>query len=203
MKNPRLLPEHWLTATISTAGILRISASDNFAGLSTFPLISTENLSAIDIERQAGEMVAHEKRIVRGDRALVEYRERGFELRRPAGKSDHRPLLRVFDDRPLAIVERQRHALRRKARKRRPAEARRLPRIWPPPPAELFSGSSFAFSLGDKHRGIAGLTDRRTNQALTGDAGARPPTPARNSAISIGVLATRTPAFSSAARFDA
>src|SRR6185437_2091886 len=58
----------------------------------------------IDIERQTGEMIAYEKRIVRGDHTLVEYRERGFQLRRPAGNADHRPLLRVFDDRPLAIV---------------------------------------------------------------------------------------------------
>src|SRR5204863_296012 len=34
-KNPRLLPEHWLTATSSTAFSLRRSFSDNFSGRST------------------------------------------------------------------------------------------------------------------------------------------------------------------------
>ena len=41
---PLLLPEHWLTATISVAGNFLMSASDNFNGLSTLPLISTENV---------------------------------------------------------------------------------------------------------------------------------------------------------------
>ncbi len=45
LKNPRLLPEHWLTATMSTAGIFLMSPSDSFMGLSTLPWIPTENAS--------------------------------------------------------------------------------------------------------------------------------------------------------------
>ena len=43
-KKPRLLPEHWLTAVISTDGSFLMSASEMFMGLSTLPLISTENV---------------------------------------------------------------------------------------------------------------------------------------------------------------
>ena len=45
LKKPRLLPEHWLTATISTALSFLMSFSDSFSGRSTLPLTSSVNLS--------------------------------------------------------------------------------------------------------------------------------------------------------------
>ena len=39
-EKPRLLPEHWLTATISTEAMRFRSASLSFTGLSTLPLMS-------------------------------------------------------------------------------------------------------------------------------------------------------------------
>ncbi len=44
-RKPRLLPEHWLTATISVAFIFLMSFSDSLSGLSTLPLTSSVNLS--------------------------------------------------------------------------------------------------------------------------------------------------------------
>ena len=113
VEKPRLLPEHWLTATSSTAFSFLMSFSDSFSGLSTLPLISSVNLSGIDVVGHVGEMVADEERVVRRDRAVVEDRERGLELRRPLGQADHRALLRVSHQRPFAIVERQRHGIER------------------------------------------------------------------------------------------
>ena len=59
----------------------------------------------IDIERHIRQMIAHEKRIVRRDRAVIEDGKRRLQLRRPAGQADHRPLLRISYQRPFAIVE--------------------------------------------------------------------------------------------------
>ena len=67
----------------------------------------------IDIERYAGEVIAHEEGVIRRDGAFVEYRERRLELGRPAGEPDHRALLRIFDQRPLAVFERHRHGVER------------------------------------------------------------------------------------------
>jgi hypothetical protein len=67
----------------------------------------------IDIERHAGQMIADEKGIVRRDRAVIEDRKWHLKLRRPAGQADHRPLLRIFHQRPFAVVERHRHRIER------------------------------------------------------------------------------------------
>jgi hypothetical protein len=67
----------------------------------------------IDVERHVSQVIADEKCVVRRDDALIEDRERRLQLRRPAGQPDHRPLLRVFDQRPFAIVERQCHRIER------------------------------------------------------------------------------------------
>src|SRR5882672_5499142 len=53
-------------------------------------------------------MVADEKGVVRRDDILIEDREWRFQLWRSARQADHRTLLRIFDERPLPVVERQR-----------------------------------------------------------------------------------------------
>jgi hypothetical protein len=70
-KNPRLFPEHWLTATIST-------------GLSF--LIFKRELVGIGVQRQVGQ-IAHEKRI---DRALLDDRQirRRQQFRRGSARPD-------------------------------------------------------------------------------------------------------------------
>jgi hypothetical protein len=59
----------------------------------------------IDGVGDAGQMIAHEKSIIRCDRAVVEHGEWRLELRRPAGQADHRAFLRIFYQRPFAVVE--------------------------------------------------------------------------------------------------
>jgi hypothetical protein len=76
----------------------------------------------IDLLRDAGEVVADEERVAGRDRSLVEHAERRLELRRALGEPDHRPLLRVLDQRPLAVRERQGR------------------RLGPRPPAEQLAG---------------------------------------------------------------
>ena len=74
-------------------------------------------LVGVDVERDAGEVIAHEERVVRRDRAIVEDGEGRLELRRPTGQADHRPLLRIGHDGPFAIVERQRQRVGERARR--------------------------------------------------------------------------------------
>src|SRR5437899_7243551 len=64
-------------------------------------------------------MIADEKSTVRRNRAIVEDGKWRFELRRPAGLADHRQLLRIFHQRPFAVVEGQRYRVERE-RSRRP-----------------------------------------------------------------------------------
>ena len=59
----------------------------------------------IDVERHIRQMVADEKSIVRRNRAIVEDGKWRLQLRRPAGQADHRALLRIFHQRPFAVVE--------------------------------------------------------------------------------------------------
>ncbi len=72
-------------------------------------------LVGINIERQIRQMIADEKSVVRRDRAVVEDRERRFELRRTAGEADHRALLRIFYQRAFAVVEGKRHGVERES----------------------------------------------------------------------------------------
>ena len=65
----------------------------------------------IDRQRQPAPVIADEERIVRRQQALIEYGERRFELRRPAGKHDQRPFLREGDQLAGAVLEWQGHAL--------------------------------------------------------------------------------------------
>jgi hypothetical protein len=57
----------------------------------------------VDLGRQAGEMIAHEKRVIGREQSVVEHAERGFQLRRAAGQQDHRPLLRKLHQASFAI----------------------------------------------------------------------------------------------------
>ena len=59
------------------------------------------------LERDVGEVIAHEEGVVRRDDAFVEDGERRFQLGRPARQPDHGTLLRIFDEWPLAVLERQ------------------------------------------------------------------------------------------------
>src|SRR6266851_312371 len=63
-------------------------------------------------------MIADEKGIVRRNGAIVEDGKWRLELRRPAGLADHRPLLRIFHQRPFAVVEGQRHCVERERPRR-------------------------------------------------------------------------------------
>jgi len=102
-----------LTATSSTGFSFLISLSDSFQRAIDLALDLEGELVWIDVERDAGEVIAHEERVVRRDRPVVENAERRLDLRRPAGQADHRTLLRVFHQRPFAVVERQRHGVLR------------------------------------------------------------------------------------------
>jgi hypothetical protein len=93
-----------------------MSASDNF------PLDLDGEFVGIDLERNVGQMIAHEERIIRRDDVLIEHRKRRFQLWGALCESDHRTLLRIFDNGPLAVFERQCHRIRREARNRRPAD---------------------------------------------------------------------------------
>jgi hypothetical protein len=103
-----------LTATISIDGMRLELGELELQRLVDLALDLDRPGVGIDVpERDVGEVIAHEERVVRGDGAVVEDRERGFELRRPLRQADHRALLRVSHQRPLAIVERQRHGIER------------------------------------------------------------------------------------------
>src|SRR5438477_2625745 len=52
-------------------------------------------------------MVADEKGVVRRDDIRIEDGEWRFQLWRPARQPDHRTLLRIFDERPFPVLERQ------------------------------------------------------------------------------------------------
>src|ERR1700745_3054491 len=88
-KNPRLLPEHWLIATSSTAGSFLISFRDNCSGRSTLALDLEGESIAIELVGDIGQVIADEERAVRRDRAVVEDGEWRFQLRRPAGSAGH------------------------------------------------------------------------------------------------------------------
>src|ERR1700738_4560286 len=53
-------------------------------------------------------MVANEKGVVRRDDIRIEDREWRFQLRRSARQAYHRTLLRILDERPCPVLERQR-----------------------------------------------------------------------------------------------
>src|ERR1700682_3028275 len=63
-------------------------------------------------------MIAHEKSVVRRDWTVVEDGKWRLQLRRPAGQADHRALLRIFHQRPFAVVERQCHGVERECLER-------------------------------------------------------------------------------------
>jgi hypothetical protein len=67
---------------------------------------------AIDAGGQAAPVIAHEKRVVGGNRALIEDAERRFQLGRTAGQQDQRALLRKGHQFALAIFKRQSDGLR-------------------------------------------------------------------------------------------
>ena len=90
-----------------------MSLSESDCGRSTLPFTVDREFVGIDVERHAGKMIAHEERVVRRDRAVVEDRERRLQLGRAAGQPDHQALLRIFHQGPLAIVERQGHHIER------------------------------------------------------------------------------------------
>ncbi|MGY3105636.1 hypothetical protein ACVWW7_002263 [Bradyrhizobium sp. LM6.9] len=96
-----------MTATISLAFIFLMSFSDSLRRLVDLALDLERELVGVEIVGQVGKVIAHEERVVRRDRAIVEHRERRLELRRPGGQADHRPLLRIFHQRPFAIGEGQ------------------------------------------------------------------------------------------------
>ena len=111
--NPRLFPEHWFTATVSIASNCLSSCSESFVRLVDLALDLDGERVGIDVERDAGEVIAHEERVIRRDGAFVEHRERRLELGRTAGQPDHRALLRILDERPLAVLERHGHRIER------------------------------------------------------------------------------------------
>jgi hypothetical protein len=84
-----------------------------FRGLVDLALDLDRERVGIDVERDAGEVIAHEERVIRRDGAFVEHRERRLELGRTAGQPDHRALLRILDERPLAVLERHGHRIER------------------------------------------------------------------------------------------
>ena len=113
LTNPRLLPEHWFTRHDLDGVKLLELLQRELHGFVDLALDFDGERVGIDIERYAGEVIAHEEGVIRRDDAFVEYRERRLELRRPAGEPDHRALLRIFDQRPLAVFERHRHGVER------------------------------------------------------------------------------------------
>jgi hypothetical protein len=82
-----------------------------FRGLVDLALDLDGERVGIDVERDAGEVIAHEERVIRRDGAFVEHRERRLELGRTAGQPDHRALLRILDERPLAVLKRHGHRI--------------------------------------------------------------------------------------------
>src|ERR1019366_4540868 len=61
----------------------------------------------VDIQRQLGEVVAHEESVVGRQYALIEYGERSLELGRACRQTDQRTLLRVFHERTIPVGKRQ------------------------------------------------------------------------------------------------
>jgi hypothetical protein len=124
-------PRHEKSATVSGALIdshelrrwhLLDVGKRQLRGSVQLPLDLHRELVGINIERHVGQMVAHEKCIVRRDNVLIKHRERRFQLRRAAGEPDHQTLLWIFDNGPLAVFERHCHRIRREASNRKPAD---------------------------------------------------------------------------------
>src|SRR3954452_653240 len=61
----------------------------------------------IDVQGDVSQMIADEEGVVGRDDVCVKDGKRRLELRRPARQADHRALLRIFDKRPITVVERQ------------------------------------------------------------------------------------------------
>ena len=121
-KRPRLLPEHWLTATYSIGlNWVRSSAAVNWNGLpAALPPILMTCCVAVDGRRNAGVVVPNEEGIVRRDQPVVEDLERRLELRRARGEHDHRSLFR--EDRHVAFAVDDRQVDGRGLREGGPAE---------------------------------------------------------------------------------